>query len=187
MRKQLLALLSVFGLAGSSTPASAQVLKGSKPADTKSESTIKQSKTAQEDAASKDAQYLKGEKNTAETNAAKKGATKKVLIGLSEPKTGQNDKAIKMRKAGGEQSAATAAGEYKDRKSVSAMGDGSVRTSATGGAGAGKVQSGGGGGAGKVAMHDIHIKGEKSAAETKAVQQDASKKARKQVDQASPK
>ena len=55
MRKQLLALLSALGLAGSSSPARGQELKGSQPANTKSESTAKVSKITQEDAASKDA------------------------------------------------------------------------------------------------------------------------------------
>jgi hypothetical protein len=55
MRKQLLALLSALGLAGSSSPAKAQTPQGSPPANTKSESTVKVSKATQEDAASKDA------------------------------------------------------------------------------------------------------------------------------------
>jgi hypothetical protein len=55
MRKQLLALLSALGLAGSSSPAKAQTPQGSQPANTKSESTVKLTKKAQEDAASKDA------------------------------------------------------------------------------------------------------------------------------------
>ena len=41
MGKHWLAVLFIFGLAGSSTPALAQVLKSAKTADTKSESTIK--------------------------------------------------------------------------------------------------------------------------------------------------
>ena len=59
MRKQLLALLSALGLAGSSSPAKAQAPQGSQPANTKSESTVKLTKAAQEDAASKDAAKVK--------------------------------------------------------------------------------------------------------------------------------
>ena len=194
MRKHLLAVLSVFGLAGSSTPASAQVVKGAEKADTKSESTMKKSKLSQEDAASKDARKDKWKAQSAEgghatsdastqmrkaggeQDASKQDSSKKVLIGLSQPS--KNDADAKMRKAGGEQQASKGAAEYKGQK---ALGDGSVKT-ATGTHG-----SGGGGGAGKVAMQDVHIKGEKSAAEAKAVQQDAAKKARKEVNQASPK
>ena len=194
MRKHLLAVLSVFGLAGSSTPASAQVATGAQKADTKSESTMKKSKLSQEDAASKDARKDKWKAQSAEgghatsdastqmrkaggeQDASKQDSSKKVLIGLSQPS--KNDADAKMRKAGGEQQASKGAAEYKGQK---ALGDGSVKT-ATGTHG-----SGGGGGAGKVAMQDVHIKGEKSAAEAKAVQQDAAKKARKEVNQASPK
>ena len=194
MRKHLLAVLSVFGLAGSSTPASAQVATGAQKADTKSESTMKKSKLSQEDAASKDARKDKWKAQSAEgghatsdastqmrkaggeQNESKQDSSKKVLIGLSQPS--KNDADAKMRKAGGEQQASKGAAEYKGQK---ALGDGSVKT-ATGTHG-----SGGGGGAGKVAMQDVHIKGEKSAAEAKAVQQDAAKKARKEVNQASPK
>ena len=194
MRKHLLAVLSVFGLAGSSTPASAQVATGAQKADTKSESTMKKSKLSQEDAASKDARKDKWKAQSAEgghatsdastqmrkaggeQDASKQDSSKKVLIGLSQPS--KNDADAKMRKAGGEQQASKGAAEYKGQK---ALGDGSVKT-ATGTHG-----SGGGGGAGKVAMQDVHIKGEKSAAEANAVQQDAAKKARKEVNQASPK
>jgi len=194
MRKHLLAVLSVFGLAGSTTPASAQVATGAQKADTKSESTMKKSKLSQEDAASKDARKDKWKAQSAEgghatsdastqmrkaggeQDASKQDSSKKVLIGLSQPS--KNDADAKMRKAGGEQQASKGAAEYKGQK---ALGDGSVKT-ATGTHG-----SGGGGGAGKVAMQDVHIKGEKSAAEAKAVQQDAAKKARKEVNQASPK
>ena len=59
MRKQLLALLSALGLAGSSSPATAQAPQGSQPANTKSESTVKLTKATQEDAASKDAAKVK--------------------------------------------------------------------------------------------------------------------------------
>ena len=227
MRKHVLAFLSIFGLAGSSTPASAQVVKGSQSANTKSESTIKASKAAQESTAGQGAANITvrkagGEQNAAkddaskkvliglsqpakddagkkvrkaggEQNAAKNDASKKVLIGLSQPS--KDDSAAKMRKAGGEQQeqkagymkleknkselkATRGAAEYKEQK---ALGDGSVKTAT------GTTAHGSGGGAGKVAMQDVHIKGEKSAAEAKAVQQDAAKKARKEVNQASPK
>jgi hypothetical protein len=211
MRKHLLAVLSVFGLAGSSTPASAQVVKAAQKADTKSESTMKKSKLSQEDAASKDARKDKWKVQSAEgghatsdasakmrkaggeQNASKQDSSKKVLIGLSQPS--KNDADAKMRKAGGEQqeqkagymklekskselNASQGAAQYKEQK---ALGDGSVKTAT------GTTAHGSGGGAGKVAMQDVHIKGEKSAAEAKAVQQDAAKKERKQVNQASPK
>ena len=211
MRKHLLAVLSVFGLAGSSTPASAQLVQGAQKADTKSESTMKKSKLSQEDAASKDARKDKWKAQSAEgghatsdastqmrkaggeQNASKQDSSKKVLVGLSQPS--KNDADAKMRKAGGEQQeqksgymklekstselkASQGAAEYKEQK---ALGDGSVKTAT------GTTAHGSGGGSGKVAMQDVHIKGEKSAAETKAVQQDAAKKAQKQVNQASPK
>jgi len=211
MRKHLLAVLSVFGLAGSSTPASAQVATGAQKADTKSESTMKKSKLSQEDAASKDARKDKWKAQSAEgghatsdastqmrkaggeQDASKQDSSKKVLIGLSQPS--KNDADAKMRKAGGEQQeqkagymkleknkselkASKGAAEYKGQK---ALGDGSVKTAT------GTTAHGRGGGAGKVAMQDVHIKGEKSAAEANAVQQDAAKKARKEVNQASPK
>ena len=194
MRKHLLAVLSVFGLAGSTTPASAQVATGAQKADTKSESTMKKSKLSQEDAASKDARKDKWKAQSAEgghatsdastqmrkaggeQDASKQDSSKKVLIGLSQPS--KNDADAKMRKAGGEQQASKGAAEYKGQK---ALGDGSVKTAT------GTTAHGSGGGAGKVAMQDVHIKGEKSAAEAKAVQQDAAKKARKEVNQASPK
>src|SRR5215472_10469345 len=119
MRKHLLAVLSIFGLAGSSTPASAQVPKNAKPADTKSESTMKKSKLSQEDAASKDARKDKWKaqpvesgqatsdastqmrKAGGEQNASKQDSSKKVLIGLTQPS--KNDADAKMHKAGGEQ------------------------------------------------------------------------------------
>src|SRR5215469_17250539 len=113
MRKHLLAVLSVFGLAGSTTPASAQVATGAQKADTKSESTMKKSKLSQEDAASKDARKDKWKAQSAEGGQATSDAStqmrkaggeqdsKKVLIGLSQPS--KNDADAKMRKAGGEQ------------------------------------------------------------------------------------
>src|SRR5262249_60138526 len=204
MRKHLLAVLSVFGLAGSSTPASAQVVKGAQKADTKSESTMKKSKLSQEDAASKDARKDKWKAQSAEgghatsdastqmrkaggeQNASKQDSSKKVLIGLSQPS--KNDADAKMRKAGGEQQDAASAQSKKAVKTNAGLGDGSVRTSSH--------SAGSGGGAGKVAMQDIHIKNEKNAAEVNGGLQDANKKAvkqtvppstQKQVDKATPK
>ncbi len=96
MRKQLLAFLSMIGLAGSATPASPQVLKGSTPADTKSESTAKTSKIVQEDAASKDAA-----KNKVKLSSAEGGhATSDVVT-------------EKQRKAGGEQNATSLEHKHK--------------------------------------------------------------------------
>jgi hypothetical protein len=180
MRKHVLAFLSIFGLAGSATPASAQVLKGSQPTDTKSESTVKASKAAQESAAGQGAANITVRKAGGEQNAAKDDASKKVLIGLSQP--AKDDAGKKVRKAGGEQQAAASAQGKKEAKTNPGFADGSVRTSHTGG----------GGGAGKVAMQDLHIKRAKNAAEVNGGLQDASKKAvqpnaQKQVDKASPK
>jgi prepilin-type processing-associated H-X9-DG protein len=184
MRKHVLAFLSIFGLAGSSTPASAQVVKGSQSANTKSESTVKTSKTAQESAAGQGAATLTVRKAGGEQNASKQDSSKKVLIGLSQPS--KNDVDAKMRKAGGEQQAAASAQGKKEAKTNAGFADGSVRTSHTGG----------GGGAGKVAMQDLHIKRAKNTAEVNGGLQDASKKAekqavqpsaQKQIDKASPK
>jgi len=186
MRKHVLAFLSVFGLAGSSTPASPQAVKSTQPADTKSESTIKASKNAQESSAGQGAATLTVRKAGGEQNASKQDSSKKVLIGLSQPS--KNDADAKMRKAGGEQQEAASAQSKKAVKTNAALGDGSVRTSSH--------SAGSGGGAGKVAMQDIHIKNEKNAAEVNGGLQDANKKAvkqtvqpstQKQVDKATPK
>ena len=89
MRKRLVALLSLAGFAGSTTPVTAQVLKGSDQADTKKESTVKDAKATQENKDAANTAIQDKRKNAvAESNAAKDAKT------------------IKMRKAGGEQKAA---------------------------------------------------------------------------------
>ncbi len=82
MRKQVLAFLSMIGLARSATPASPQVLKGSD--NTSKESTVKDSKAKQENSANAAIQD-KRKDAAAESDAAKDAAEHK------------------MRKAGGEQ------------------------------------------------------------------------------------
>lgn len=178
MRKHLLAVLSIFGLAGSSTPATAQVVKGAKQADAKSESTMKKSKLSQEDAASKDAQKAKWKVQSAEGGQATSGASAQTMRKAGGDPQVQSADYMKYSKSKAELKASQGAAQYKEQK---ALGDGSVKTAT------GTTAHGSGGGAGKVAMQDVHIKGEKSAAEAKAVQQDAAKKQRKQVNQASPK
>ena len=177
MRKHLLAVLSIFGLAGSSTPASAQVSKNAKPADTKSESTMKKSKLSQEDAASKDARKDKWKAQSVESGQATSDASAQMRKAGGDPQVQKTDY-MKSAKSNAELKATQGATQYKEQK---ALGDGSVKTAT------GTTAHGSGGGAGKVAMQDVHIKDEKSAAEAKAVQQDAAKKQQKEVNQASPK
>ena len=197
MRKRLLSLLSVVGLASSSTPAWGQVLKGSQAANTKSQSTIKASKAAQEDAASKDAMKLKKAENERKAGGVQQEAKHKIVKAEHESDAAAARAKIKrtsaegghatsdvlaqkQRKAGGEQNATNL--EHKHKQA-------SAEKAAVGPELAHKKASatGGGGGAGKVAMQDVHIKSEKSAGELNAARQDANKKAKKQVDQASPK
>jgi hypothetical protein len=126
---------------------------------------------------------------------------KKAVKGAAEVNAGQSAIQHKEQKVGAEKAAVSGDAAYKDkwRKANPQMGDGSVKT----------ASHGSGGGTGKVAVHDIvpgkSIKGEKAAAETnaasgdhikkvknnaaetQAAQQNANKKAAKQVDQASPK
>ena len=191
MRKHLLAVLSVFGLAGSSTPASAQVVKGAQKADTKSESTMKKSKLSQEDAASKDARKDKWKAQSAEgghatsdastqmrkaggeQDASKQDSSKKVLIGLSQPS--KNDADAKMRKAGGEQQEQKA-GYMKSAKS-------NAELKSTQGAAEYKEQKAT---TEKTAL-GAESKHKAAASELNAVKQDAAKKQQKQVNQASPK
>ena len=87
MRKQVLAFLSMIGLAGSATPGNPQVPKGSD--NIKKESTVKDSKTAQENKAATNAEIQDKRKDAAAESNAATGAA-----------------ATKMRKAGGEQTAA---------------------------------------------------------------------------------
>jgi hypothetical protein len=197
MRKQLLAIFSMFGLAGSSAPASTQVVKGSDEANkTTTESKVKSSnaklhKAGGENAAGKNDAQLTVRKAGGEQQAQQDVVTEKIgpdksahkQIGnvkyekqSAEGTAGKNDAATKAIKTGAEHSTTGSDQEKKHIKSNTAMGDGSVRTSTVGSAT-------GGAGSGKVAMQDVHIKGEKNAAESHAAQQDLQKK----VDKATPK
>jgi hypothetical protein len=111
MRKQLWALLSMIGLAGSSAPASAQVLKGSTSPDQKTESQIKASKAQQEkNAATKQAEIHKAGKGSTSDSSIKldkrnketKNKTAKTDIELKNQKNAaqqKTDKQIKLNKA----------------------------------------------------------------------------------------
>jgi len=154
MPKHLAALLSMLGLAGSTVPATAQVLKGSKEAAaTTAETKVKADKTQ------------KAHKATAEANAGQ-GAIKvnkdsKATAETNAIQSGIQDKRKKV-------SAETAAShEDKWDKANAHMGDGSVRNATIGG----------GGGAGKVSVSDVKIKSNKNAAEAQAASSQASKKA----------
>ena len=114
MRKQLIVFLSVLGIAGSNAPSQAQVLKGSKKAPTKSESTIKLDKAKQEQNAAAAANE-KDKKNTAETNAAKTNATIKLNKGAA---TTQKDAQIKGNKSAAESSAAKKTATVKASKTT---------------------------------------------------------------------
>jgi hypothetical protein len=115
MRKQLIAFLSVLGIAGSNAPSQAQVLKGSKKAPTKSESTIKLDKAKQEQTAAGAAVTDKHAKNTAETNAAKTDATIKLNKGATAT---QKDAQIKGNKSAAESSAAKKTATVKASKTT---------------------------------------------------------------------
>ena len=117
MRKQLIALLSVLGIAGSNAPSQAQVLKGSKKAPTKAESTIKLDKAKQEQTAAGAAVTEKHAKNTAETNAAKTDATIKLNKGAAST---QKDAQIKGNKSAAESSAAKKTATVKASKATQA-------------------------------------------------------------------
>src|SRR5262249_46770628 len=192
MRKQLLAIFSMFGLAGSSAAASPQVVKSSDEANkATTESKIKKvNKTGSENAAGKNDAQLTMRKAGGEQQAQQDVVSEKIgpdkashkhLAGVkyekhaAEGDAAKNDAAIKRRKTGGEQSAAGSDQGKKHIKSNTAMGDGSVRTSTVGSAT-------GGAGSGKVATQDVH-KVNKNAAESQAAQQDLQKK----VDKAKPK
>lgn len=115
MRKQLIAFLSVLGIAGASVPSQAQVLKGSKKAPTKSESTIKLDKAKQEQTAAGAAVTEKHAKNTAETNAAKTDAAIKLNKGATAT---QKDAQIKGNKSAAENSAAKKTATVKASKTA---------------------------------------------------------------------
>lgn len=198
MRKQLLAIFSMFGLAGSSAGASAQAVKGSDEANkATTESKVKSSKEAKlhkagsENAAGKTDAQITMRKAGGEQQAQQEVVTEKIGPDKSAHKhvgnvkyekqgaegaAAKNDAAAKATKTGAEHSSTASDQEKKHIKSNTAMGDGSVRTSTVGSAS-------GGAGSGKVEMQDVHIKGEKNAAESHAAQQDVQKK----VDKATPK
>ena len=177
MRKQVLAFLSALGLAGSSAPATAQVLKGSTPADTKSESTVKASKVSQEDAASKDAG--KTTKLAKEQKASDGAADKKIKYSKSKNNVSSvegghaTSDAVKdkWKKAGAEQKAAG----LDDKRKRTTAEDNSLKTTTEDKARKVSTENAASGG---------HIKkGLKNEAEAQAAQKDANKK----TDQASPK
>src|SRR5262249_3526828 len=79
MRKRLVALLSLAGLANSAAPATLQVSKGSSPpADTKSESQVKIDKTQQENVAAQNDASKKLRKAGGEQQATKDVVTEKI-------------------------------------------------------------------------------------------------------------
>lgn len=88
MRKQLLALFSALGLAGSVTPGTAQALKGSDSAATTQQTQTKTDKS-----------ILIGLSKAPDANQKGKNSDKAVLVGLSQA----SDAKKKGRKAGGEQ------------------------------------------------------------------------------------
>jgi hypothetical protein len=177
MRKQLLALLSALGLAGSSTPASPQVLKGAKTQpDTKSESTVKRSKKAQEDAASKDAAKMTKAAN--EKNAAAKSAEDKRKIGKAEANSAAGDKVHKEKVQSVEGGHATS--DVVTEKGRKAGGDPQLQDAHIKKAVKGKAET-------NAVQSTRHDKWRKSTAELKAGEQDANQKALKQTEKASPK
>jgi hypothetical protein len=178
MRKHVVALLSMLGLASSSTPASAQVVKGAQPPDTKSESTVKKSKTAQEDAASKNAEYLKTRKAGGEQNASRDVVNEKI----GNQAAGKHIAGVKYEKSNAEASAITNGSSKKVLNGLSQPRKTTEKDATIKLTNANAEQS-----AAKSAKDIKRAKGEKNASELNAAQQDANKKARKQVDQASPK
>jgi hypothetical protein len=74
MRKHLVALFSIFGLAGSTLPAQSQVLKGSKPTPNSIETKRKLEKNASESKALKHDADIKLKKSGQEANAASSNA-----------------------------------------------------------------------------------------------------------------
>jgi hypothetical protein len=178
MGKHWLAVLFIFGLAGSSTPALAQVLKSAKTADTKSESTIKNSKQSPADAASKDSRRDKWKVQSVEGGHATDVA------------------AMTSRKAGGEQQSESMKTAKKNIlvSDVKSKKTDSEHKQASGAAAIKSRKAGSGQQSEflKVSNKDIMVskpdfKTNKSSPELNAAQQDATKRARKQVDQASPK
>jgi hypothetical protein len=108
MRKQLLALLSMIGLAGSSAPASAQVLKGSTQPDKKTESQLKRSKAQQENQANKNAHFQKTWRKSTNTDSFLKLNNQ-----YKEDKAQQENKA---NKSAASKDAAKMTKQYKENK-----------------------------------------------------------------------
>jgi hypothetical protein len=132
MRTQLWALFSALGLAGSSAPASAQALKGSTAADTKTESTIKARKIAHEDAASKDAAKMTkaalerkragetaDDKRKLTVSSVEGGHATSDVVSEKQLKTGRENTFEKSVKSSGETHALTTASQDKWRKVAS--------------------------------------------------------------------
>jgi hypothetical protein len=154
MRKRLVALLSLVGLASSSTPAASQVLKGSNPApETKNESQVKLDKSKQENAGAQNDASKKLRKAGGEQQAAQDVVTEKVG---ADQITHKHIKRIK----------------HKEQ-----MGDGSVKPGAQATTGSGEAfgvenpTTIGGAGAGKTKVQDVHIKkAVKATSEASAIQ-----------------
>jgi hypothetical protein len=183
MPKHLAALLSILGFTGSTIPATAQVLKGSKEAAaTTAETKVKTDKTKKGvliglSKAGKGDAERKHKKNLTEGQAAKTealqhggevsgGHIKKGLKASAETNAIQSGIQDKRKKVSAE---TTASHEDKWDKANAHMGDGSVRNATVGG----------GGGAGKVSVSDVTVKSDKNAAEAQAAGSQASKKAAK--------
>lgn len=115
MRKQLLAVLSILGIAGSNAPSQAQVLKGSKKVSTKTESTIKLDKAKQEQNAAAAAAAEKDKKNATGVQAGKTDANIKLHKGAD---TTVKDSWIKGNKSAAEKTAATKNATVKASKAT---------------------------------------------------------------------
>jgi hypothetical protein len=112
MRKRLVALLSLVGFAGSSTPATSQVLKGSSATpETKTESQVKGDKVSQENAAAQNDTSKKMRKAGGEQQANKDVVTEKV--GPDQVKTEMKVDPSKLRKTTAENTAAQDAAQNK--------------------------------------------------------------------------
>ena len=114
MRKQLLAVLCLIGIAGLNAPSRAQVLKGSK-SSTKSESTIKLDKAKQEQNADAAAAAEKDKKNATALQTDKKEANDKLHTGTN---TTVKDSSIKGNKSAAEKTAATKNATVKASKAA---------------------------------------------------------------------
>jgi hypothetical protein len=173
MRKKLLGLLSVVGLASSSTPVSTQVLKGSQPADTKAESTVKASKTTKENAASKDAAKMTKVANERKAGVIQADDKRK----LSSVEGGHATSDViteKQRKAGGEQAAA--GGQIQDKHTLTKISSENAAATAEHKDKKSAAEK-------NASQKATWVKGGKVAAGANAAQSEAGKKA----DQASPK